>query len=377
MQNRMTPPAPLRSPGGRCLLGLLFALLCLCPGWSRPAAASEMDSIERQIRRLEDRLRRPDLAPQDVILFQSLITELRALQQARHIPTGESALMEELEQLLTERLGQERNRFAQEMLVRWHFFRDQPEKAVAILRDLQVNPETDLTWSVLMLYGYIRLGDYRRADRFFEHAGRLMKKRTALRLHPPILADRVTAFRLYEPRREKVINPGEMLTLYLEMGGVHFARIAADQYQCRLQFGIELRDRMQASVYSDPDFGTYDPVYRGPIQDMHAVIYFRLPHNLQPGQYTLLVTATDRQGTGEEARDESALELLVGGRERPVLPDAERRDGRGAPPPTVAPGEVPEAVQEEVYRQMTPEQLREYGLEQRMRRSQSQMERVE
>lgn len=382
MRNRNPSSTPLRVPGGRCLPGLLALVLSVCLGWGRPVPAAEGagddDRIERQIRRLEERLRRPDLGAQDVILLQSLVTELRSLQQTKRIPTGESALMEELEQLLVARLGTERNRFAQEMLARWHLFRDQPEKAVAILRDLRVNPDVDITWSALMVYGYIRLGDYRRADHFFEHLGRLMKKRTALRLHPPVLADRVTAFRLYEPRSERILQPGEMLTLYIEMGGVHFARTGPDTYQCRLLFGIELRDRMQTPVYAEPEFGTYDPVYRGPIQDMHAVIYFRLPHNLQPGRYTLLVKATDLQGDGEQAQDEAAIELEIGGRERPVLPDASHRDpqrerdGRAPGGETAPPG----TRQGEPFRQMTPEEAMDVGMQERLRRSQLQMEHV-
>lgn len=386
MRIRNPHPMPLRHAGGLCVrLPLAVLLLCLaCLRWGGAASAgeataTESDRIERQIRRLEDRLRRPDLSPQDVILFQSLVGELRTLQQAKRIPTGESALIEELERVLLERLGNERSRFAQEMLARWHLFRDHPEKAVAILRDLNVNPETDLTWSALMMYSYIRLGDYRRGDQFFEHLGRLMKKRTALRLSPPILADRVTAFRLYEPRKERVLQPGEMLTLYMEMGGVHFARTGEGQYQSRLLFGIDLRDRMQTSVYSDPDFGTYDPVYRGPIQDMHAVIYFRLPHNLEPGRYTLVISATDRQAEGADARDESALELVVGGHGRPVLPDGSRRESRdgAVPEPGRDATDIPDAMREEMLRRMTPEQLREFGFEEQRRRSQLQMERVD
>ncbi len=296
-------------------------------GAAKPEAEREAQIriVDKLIADLEEMRDDPGRTAEDLLKLRKSIKQLE--QHRRMLSRGqkESALLDELHVLLRAKAEAQPDAILpQEMLARFYLSVDRPQAAlerldrVGTLLEESGRLERNLNWPLLMAYTYLQLGDYDRCDAFVKHADEILAERAPLRLHGADLAKRVVRYRLYEPWGEDPIEAGDSVLLYVEMDGVVFRQGADGLFGCNLMFGLELRDELQNRIWQKAEYGAYTPTYRGRIRDMHASIMFRVPRDLKPGRYRLVITCEDRNSPRPHARSMTDLGFNIGARQRPV-----------------------------------------------------------
>lgn len=253
---------------------------------ARRVTAGQAGSLEvERLQRIRDLLKRP----------------AAAAPQEDPPATSTSPKTELLEILRKNVADSEASRHSVESLVMYHLFLDEPDKALKLLKNTGPAGARDLYHPLRLAYTYLRLGDYTNGNAALTKLNLLLADRLPLRLSEPILCDKITAFRVYEPKPRKPHRPGERSFVYVEIAGVEFKKQADGTVGCNLNFGLELRDDLQTVVWSEPDYGAYSPTFQGPVDAVHASITFWLPNNLRDGRYHLVITARERATKREGA----------------------------------------------------------------------------
>lgn len=209
-------------------------------------------------------------------------------------------------------------------LALYRLYQNNPEEALKIWRRLGESSPNDLAHQILAAYIELALGEYNAAARHLESAVTLVGTRSGLELSKPIFCDNVAGYRLYVPRQEGGLLPGDNLLLYVEVDGADFHSLPGGEYECRLMFGLKLRNQSGVTLWAEPNYGEYAPVFNGPIRDLHAALTWRVPNDLVPGEYTLLVDAVE---DSSKRRGETETTFFVA--KRPTNPDPGLGGGRG------------------------------------------------
>lgn len=211
-------------------------------------------------------------------------------------------------------------------LALYRLYQNNPEEALRLWDTMGDANPNDLAYRLMASYLELALGEHERARTHLEAADRLIGTRTGLGLSAPVFCENIAGYRLYVPRPSNELLPGENTLIYVEVEGADFQTIGKDESECRLMFGIRLKNDAGTTVWSDSNYGEYSPVFNGPIRDLHTALTWRVPNDLAPGVYTLIVEAVEESS---KRRGDVTMEFSVGRRAtnpEPKLDDATRRD---------------------------------------------------
>lgn len=309
------------TPAGLRLFALVATLLLwhmAVPG-AEPAVAgnisrAELQALERAIAR---ELNKPELGSQTLGDLQRLKFRLENIkQQASGLSPERVVALEPLEAVdagnaTLRKLQNEAtpdNRSAQRALAFYQLFSGQPESALAMWRKMGPAHPGDVAHQLFSAYLELTMGEYTPAQTHLEEASRLMRTRTSLELSTPFFCTNIAGYRLFEKRGPKEILPGEDTLIYVEIEGADFHNLPNGDSECRLMFGLSLRNESGVVFWSEPNYGEYAPLFNGPIRDLHTALAWRVPNDLAPGLYRLTVQAVE---DSSKRRGESVMEFNV------------------------------------------------------------------
>ena len=265
--------------------------------------------------------RKGNLSFQQIRDLNEAIAQLQSQLQQKSLSQEEHEVAAKLEELVVMRAESEpKNRLAQLTAAKVLSLLGDPVQALGFLRKTSANSSEDIQWPLLASSIYLQLGDYSKAAIYAKAVDQLLGKQTPLSLSVPVQVDQVQAYRLYTPYSGGIPKPGDTLILYIEVNGARFREQRHGMYACNLEFSLELRDELQNVIEKQDNYGRYAPEYNGPIQDLHATIYYRIPPELEGGRYTLIITCTDRYG---KAAADTDFVFDIGGRKRIRIPEQE------------------------------------------------------
>ena len=227
--------------------------------------------------------------------------------------------------------AQNGGRAARKSLALYYLFLNEPEKALAQWRQMGRTTDHDLSYFLVASYLELALGEYNSGRNNLETAMRLMDTRTSLALSTPVFCQTIGGYRIYVPRPEGGLLPGEEVLIYVEVEGVVFNPTPEGGSECRVMFGMKLKDDHQGTVLAEPNYGEYAPLFSGPIRDLHAALTWRIPNDLEPGRYHLTIEAVE---DATKRRGEAVVGFTVGKRET----NPEKRPTAGPNPANVPPG---------------------------------------
>ncbi len=238
---------------------------------------------------------------------------------------GDESLRGQLERLQAEAAGG--GRAALKSLALYHLFLNEPEKALAAWRRMGKSSEYDMSHLLIASYLEFALGEYSNGRRNLETALRLMDTRSGLEVSAPVFCQTIAGYRVYVPRPAGNLLPGEEVLIYVEVEGADFKSVP-DGSECRIMFGLKLKDENQATLWAESNYGEDAPVFAGPVRDLHAALSWRVPNDLAPGRYHLSVEAVE---DASKRHGENVLGFSVGRRET----NPERRPTGGMDPRAV------------------------------------------
>lgn len=304
------------------LLSLLCGAVCLCPSFAGEAVDAsvepELKALERAIARemnsghlgsqtLGDltRLRRRLLRIRDAAQAEQAAERTSALQ-----PVGGGDAQPTLERLRAE--AQAGGRPERRALALYYLFLNDNEKALAEWRAMGRATDADQPFAILSAYMELALGEYNAARNHLDNAIRFMDSRTTLVLSRPEFCYNVGGYRIFTPRTGGDILPGEDVLIYVEVEGTEFYPAPDGGVECRLMFGLKLKNEAQGTVWAEANYGEYTPVFSGRVRDLHAALTWRVPNDLAAGRYHLHVEALEKTTS---RRGENVIAFTVGKRE--------------------------------------------------------------
>lgn len=305
----------VRAAGGETIP--LAEMQALDRAINREASSGQLGtSILGDLRRLRQRLQRMQSAAQSAPPSPDKVAALQLL--------GESGDGGQLERLEAEAAAG--GRAARRSLALYHLFRNEPEKALAQWRSMGKANDSDLPYLILSAYMEMALGEYNAGRNNLETALRYMDTRSTLLLSTPLFCSNIGGYRIYTPRTGGDLLPGEEVLIYVEVDGAEFTAAPDGGSECRIMFGLRLRNESQATVWAESNYGEYAPVFAGRIRDLHAALTWRVPNDLQPGRYHLLVEAVEDK---TKRRGESLISFNVA--RRPTNPETRPTYGASSP----------------------------------------------
>lgn len=305
-------------------LMFLFSLVCATAGeGTGPIPPAELAALDRAISR---ELNSSHLGSQTLGDLRRLRQRLVRMQSERAAPTkqettaerqaalqpldGDDSQRRQLERLLQE--AETGSRSARRSLALYYLYMNDPEKAQTQWRLMGKATEADLPYLLISAYLDLALGEYNSGRNNLETALRLMDTRTTLALSKPQFCLNVGGYRVYTPRDQSNLLPGEEVLIYVEVEGADFYTSSDGGRECRLMFGLTLKNDAQYTLWAEPKYGEYSPQFSGPVRDLHAALTWRIPNELQPGRYHLHLEAVEQVNL---RRGESVLSFNVGKRE--------------------------------------------------------------
>ena len=276
-------------------------IMCIALGfaWTGSAAepAASGRTLEDTLLGLQKIARQGNLSFQQMRDLNEAIARLQSQMQKKSLSQEEQEVAAKLEELVVLRAESEpNNRLAQLTAAKVLSLLGDPVRALGFLRNTSANSSEDIQWPLLASSIYLQLGDYSKAAVYAKEVDQLLGKQTPLALSVPVQVDQVQAYRLYTPYSGGIPKSGDTLILYIEVAGARFKVQQHGMYACNLEFALELRDELQNVIERQDNYGKYAPEYNGPIADLHATIYYRIPPGLEGGRYTLIITCSDRYG---------------------------------------------------------------------------------
>lgn len=303
----------------RFLVALAFAFAAAASSMAGTVPQVEIQALDRAIKRelADDNLGSQTLGDLQRLKYRleqmQLQTRSQALAELEPLDTG-AAPGDTLSRL--EREAEAGGRPALRTLALYHLYQNNPEQSLRAWRRMgEANPN-DLAYQLLSSYLELALGEYNAARLHLDTALRLIDSRTGIELSTPVLCDNIAGYRLYVPRQKKTLLPGDDTLLYIEIEGADFHPVADGDFECRLMFGMRLKNESGTTLWAEKDYGEYAPLFNGPIRDLHTALSWRIPNDLQPGIYTLIVEAEEQPSL---RRGETTLELTIA--KRPTNPD--------------------------------------------------------
>ncbi len=278
------------------IFGVLLVLIMSPIGFSLDMEGGTRN-LEDVLLGLQKIARQGNLSFEGMRDINEAIARLQTQLQKKSLSEEEREIAAKFKELVVMKAESDsKNRRAQITAAKVLLLLNEPLQALQFLRQTRPNSAEDIEWPQLACAIYIQLGDYAKAALYSKTLDRLLGKQTPLSLSEPIHVDQVQAYRLYTPYSGSAPKPGDTLILYLEVDGARFKIQQGGMYGCNLEFSLELRDELQNVVERQDNYGRYAPEYNGPVADLHATIYYRIPPGLEGGGYTLIITCKDVYG---------------------------------------------------------------------------------
>jgi hypothetical protein len=298
------------------------------------------------------------------LLARRALDERREKSQALAPLAGEDSLAG-LRAKLENEAGQG-IRGAKRSLAFLHLAQNEPEKALEQWQGMGKASDYDLSFLLVSAYLKFAVGEYPAGRADLEKSLGLMDARQGLGISEPVFCLNIMGYRLFVPRAAGDLSPGENVLIYVEVDGAEFFP-SGEGTGCRLAFGLRLKDDSRHTVWADPEYGEYAPVFSGSIRDLHAALTWRVPTDLPPGNYRLSVETVD---VASKLSGDNAVSFSVGrhpAESDSSPPEARRRSLPGANPAlpgSPIPLEPPDLRNPEYYRRF--ELLRRYEQQQRV-----------
>ncbi|MDR1520398.1 MAG: hypothetical protein LBU23_09700 [Planctomycetota bacterium] len=285
------------------LAGLAFLLLfrTAVPAMGAGAAdaaipQAELQALDRAIARELDYGQSGSQTLGDLLRLKKRLLDLRgqSARSEREVTLAPLAAAESLASLtarLENEAGQD-NRQALRSLALFHLFKNEPEQALERWKKMGRATEYDLSYLLIAAYLEFSLGEYEAGRADLTAALKLMDARSGLRVSTPLFCSNIMGYRVYVPLADKDLAPGDDVLIYAEVDGAEFTP-AEGGVACRLRFGLRLRDVNQTTLWAEPEYGEYAPVFSGPIRDLHVALIWRVPNDLAAGRYHLQIEAVD------------------------------------------------------------------------------------
>lgn len=311
-------------------------LLSLMAGSFARAGEIPLPELRALERAIESGLDNKDLGSQTIGELQRLRDRLERSNRLRSEADGDRiavlAPLEDISGVLGEAADSDVARLEREAadgkrsslrsLALYRLYRNNPEEALRLWRRLGETNPNDLAYRLMASYLELSLGEYERARTHLEAAERLIGARSGLGLSEPVFCDNIAGYRLYARRRAGDLMPGDNTLVYVEIEGADFHSVAGGDSECRLMFGLRVKNEAGTTMWADPNYGEYAPIFNGPIRDLHTALTWRVPNDLTAGVYTLVVEAVEESS---KRRGESSLEFTVS--RRPTNPETRMDDG--------------------------------------------------
>lgn len=211
-------------------------------------------------------------------------------------------------------------------LALYRLYQNNPEEALRLWDTMGDGNPNDLAYRLMASYLELALGEHERARTHLEAADKLIGTRAGLGLSTPVFCDNIAGYRLYVPRLRSDFMPGDNTLVYVEIEGADFHSVGKGESECQLMFGMRLKNDAGVTVWADSNYGEYAPVFNGPIRDLHTALTWRVPNDLTPGVYTLIVEAVEESS---KRRGDVSVEFTVGRRAtnpEPRLDESTRRE---------------------------------------------------
>lgn len=301
------------------------AFLCIASIWtsicSAPAIAGEVTHSELTAlrRAVESGLSGRDVGSQTLGDLQRLLDRLEGGSRDRGDEAEplddepESPRYDDSRSEITrlEREAADGKRTSLRTLSLYRLYRNDPEEALRLWNRMGETNPNDLAYRLMASYLELALGEYGKARTHLEQAGRLIGTRSGLGLSKPLFCDNIAGYRLYVPRQNKELLPGDNTLIYVEIEGADFHEIGGGESECRLMFGLRLKNEAGVTVWADPNYGEYAPAFNGPIRDLHSALSWRIPNDTMPGVYTLTIEAVEEKS---KRRGDVGMEFSIGRR---------------------------------------------------------------
>lgn len=305
-----------------CLAALAFAAR---PGAgeapAEPARAAEAQAPDATAETLRRILQSRELTPAETAALQDALGRLRN-NAGQALSVEDSRLAAQLRDSLEKRhAANPGNRALARTLARYLLFLDDAPAALAVMKEIRPAASADIAWPLGMADICLQLGDAVKARMYAAQAENLLRKSAAFVLNPPMAVTDVQGYRIFTPDARTEFAPGSRLLLYVEIEGARF-HVSGREWQCKLDFGLELLNADGGVCDKKPDFGRYDPVFNGNVREIHASLNYQVPADLAAGKYTLRFYCKDAVA---DASAQTDFTFTVGGAAERKEPQKERK----------------------------------------------------
>jgi hypothetical protein len=285
------------NPAGLAISLLFHALFPVLRAGDAPVIPqAEIQALDRAIVRELDHGQSGSQTLGDLIRLKKRLLDLRGQparseKEAALAPLAIDDSLSSIRARLENETGQG-DRKALRSLALFHLFLNEPEKALAQWKKMGKATDYDLSYLLIAAYLEFALGEYGAGQVDLTAALKLMDARSGLKVSPPAFCSNIMGYRIYLPMADKELSPGDDVLIYAEVDGAEFVQ-AEGGTACRLMFGLRLRDGNQTTVWAEPEYGEYAPVFSGPVRDLHVALTWRVPNGLAAGRYHLQIEAVD------------------------------------------------------------------------------------
>lgn len=153
-------------------------------------------------------------------------------------------------------------------------------------------------------------GEHRTAEAFqaLDEVRSLLWASQSLTVVRAVLVDDVAGYGIYTPRAEQRALPGDSVIVYAEPVSYGYKRRADGRYQINLDADISVELETGQVIAEGRDLFSFDAVSVRPLKAFHVALSFKLPDDLKPGTYHIVLTLRDRHGGGNA---EAALPIEI------------------------------------------------------------------
>lgn len=128
------------------------------------------------------------------------------------------------------------------------------------------------------------------------------------------LVDDVAGYGIYTPRANRPALPGDSVILYAEPVSYGYRRQADGRYRITLDADVSVELETGQVIAEGLDIFAFDTLAPRPLKAFHVALSFRLPDDLKPGAYRIVLTLRDRHGGGG-AETALPIEIVAEGQE--------------------------------------------------------------
>ncbi|MHC4870888.1 MAG: tetratricopeptide repeat protein [Planctomycetota bacterium] len=291
------------------VIAICTALFLLLPAFA--FTQEESRQLERKelllfTKLLGDLLNNKDLRDEEKPYLEGLKVKVKSLARGSK-PAASLSLREcreKLKNLLREYVAKNhRKRDPRIELAKFYIFEKDPEKALRHLERMGAASDKDIFWPLLTAYCHLELGDFSKASKMLIKVDECLDKFLPLKIKRALFCESIRQHGQYLPLKTIDIKAGKAIWIYLDITGATFSEKGPGQLKLHLNFGIELRDELQRTLWHTDNYSTITPIYQHPVKEVFAGLDYVIPEDLKDGKYTLIITAADKNSDKKATAD--------------------------------------------------------------------------